>query len=102
MLDQIIAARGRPPYDRLMLNTGRQIAAALALLKKPAAELADKADVSIATLRRIIATEDMATGRIGGGSVHRVERTLIEWGVVFLSDGEQSANGEGVRLRRRS
>ena len=76
--------------------TGRQLAAARALLGIGQVELAQRANVSAPTLRRIEADEGGMTNNVAA-----VVRALEAAGVTFM-DGEYSGiGGPGVRLRDR-
>ena len=75
--------------------TGRQIAAARVLLGMPQAALAERANISLPTLRRMEACNSTVQGL--ANNVAAVCRALEEAGVLFLyPNGE----GAGVRLRR--
>lgn len=74
---------------------GRQISAARALCGMPQTELAEKSKVSIATLRRMEASEGPAQGM--PNNVDAVRRTLEEAGVIFVAE---NGEGPGVRLRK--
>ncbi|MBY2906074.1 helix-turn-helix domain-containing protein [Rhizobium leguminosarum] len=71
--------------------TGRQIAAARALLGIGQVELASSANISAPTLRRIEADEGGMKNNIAA-----VCSALIDAGVIFI---ESNGNGPGVRLR---
>jgi transcriptional regulator with XRE-family HTH domain len=73
--------------------TGRQIAAALALLGWSKNELVRRAGVSIATVGRAINSTD----NLIAANLARIERALVEGGVIFLD--ADSDGGVGVRLR---
>lgn len=73
--------------------TGRQIAAARALLAIGQVELAKAANISAPTLRRIEADEGGMKNNIAA-----VCAALIEAGIIFI---DQNGNGPGVRLRDR-
>lgn len=74
--------------------TGRQIAAARALIGMTQAELAALADVSAPTLKRMEATDGPAAGVLN--NVKAVRRALEEAGVIFI---DANGEGPGVRLR---
>ena len=71
-----------------------QIRAARALLNISQAALADSASVSAATVKRLEAASEV---RGTAESLWKVERTLEELGVEFIS--AESGRGPGVRLR---
>lgn len=75
--------------------TGRQIAAARALIGLAQGELASAARISVPTLRRMEASEGPASGM--ANNVAAVCAELERRGVIFIvSNGE----GAGVRLRK--
>lgn len=73
--------------------TGRQIAAARALVGLSQAEVAAKANISVPTLKRMEASEGPASGL--ANNVAAVMRALEEAGVEFLNHGQP-----GVRLKK--
>ena len=74
--------------------SARQIKAARALIGFSQLELAARAGVGIATLKRLELSSEI---RGHAGTLAKLETALVEEGVVFIaSDG---ALGEGVRLR---
>nr|WP_184870856.1 transcriptional regulator [Mesorhizobium sangaii] len=75
--------------------TGRQISAARALLGLAQSELAAAASISVATLRRMEASEFSAVGLTN--NVAAVRRTLEVAGVEFIAE---NGGGAGVRLRK--
>lgn len=75
--------------------TGRQIAAARALLGLGQAELAAAARLSVPTLRRMESSDGEATGY--ANNVEAVRRALESAGVQFISE---TGGGLGVILRR--
>ncbi|MCJ8051693.1 helix-turn-helix domain-containing protein [Shinella curvata] len=75
---------------------GRQIAAARALLGIGQVELADRARISAPTLRRMEASEGIASGL--ANNVAAVRAALESAGILFI---DQNGNGPGVRLRDR-
>lgn len=76
--------------------TGRQIAAARALLGISQSDLAASANISVPTLKRMEASEGAATGMIN--NVAAVRSALEQAGVLFI---DPNGNGPGVRLRDR-
>ena len=93
LVDQPIAA---DTLARAML-TGRQIRAALGLVGKDVAWLADHAVVSEATIRRAILVDDLP--RMRTDNMQKIQRTLEVAGCLFLDPGDVRPGGEGVRLR---
>ncbi|WP_394887279.1 helix-turn-helix domain-containing protein [Mesorhizobium sp. AaZ16] len=77
--------------------TGRQIAAARALLGIGQSDLAARASISAPTLRRMEAAADRVSGYVN--NVLAVKQALESAGVVFLDDDQCVAGGPGVRLR---
>ena len=75
---------------------GRQIAAARALLGLGQKELAEQANISIPTLKRMEASEGSASGL--ANNVAAVRAALETAGITFLDNGEVSP-GPGVALR---
>ncbi|SCX15787.1 helix-turn-helix domain-containing protein [Agrobacterium rosae] len=77
--------------------TGRQIAAARALVGMGQVELAELAKVSAPTLRRMEASVSRAEGM--KNNVAAVVSALEQAGIRFVDDGQTSAaGGPGVRL----
>ncbi|MFG1277875.1 helix-turn-helix domain-containing protein [Xanthobacter autotrophicus] len=72
--------------------TGRQIAAARALVGLSQVEVAARANISVPTLKRMEASEGPASGM--ANNVAAVMRALEEAGVEFLNHGQP-----GVRLK---
>lgn len=75
--------------------TGRQIAAARALLGMAQAQLAEAAKISVPTLRRMEASEGPAAGM--ANNVDAVCRALEAAGIEFIPE---NGGGAGVRLRK--
>lgn len=75
--------------------TGRQIAAARALIGMAQGDLAEAARISVPTLRRMEASEGPAVGM--ANNVDAVRRALEAAGVEFIPENGQ---GAGVRLRK--
>lgn len=82
--------------DKFELS-GRQIAAARALIGMSQPELAALANISVPTLKRMEGSKGDAAGLIN--NVRAVKTALETAGVVFI---DQNGNGPGVRLRDRS
>lgn len=76
--------------------TGRQIAAARALLGATQKELAGASAISIPTLKRMEASEGEASGM--KNNVAAVVQALIDMGIVFIPE---NGGGYGVRLKDR-
>ncbi|MBX4992315.1 putative transcriptional regulator [Rhizobium binae] len=74
--------------------TGRQLAAARALLGIGQVELAQRANVSAPTLRRMEDSEGAAKGM--KNNVASVVAALETAGIIFI---DSNGNGPGVRLR---
>lgn len=77
------------------LITGRQIAAARALLGLSQTSLSERANISVPTLKRMEASDGPATGMIN--NVAAVRGALEQAGVVFVPE---NGDGVGVRLRK--
>ncbi|MGA2792241.1 MAG: helix-turn-helix transcriptional regulator [Roseiarcus sp.] len=75
--------------------TGRQIAAARTLLGMNQPQLAERANISVPTLKRMEASEGPASGL--ANNVLAVRRALEAAGVIFV---EENGDGPGVRLRK--
>ncbi len=76
--------------------TGRQIAAARALLGWTQATLAEAAAISVPTLKRMEASEGEAAGY--ANNVKAVRAALEATGLSFLEPGD-AAQGPGVSLK---
>ena len=76
--------------------TSSQIKAARALLKWSARELAEKASVSLVTLKRYEAAEAFPEARLE--PFGRIKKTLEDAGIEFIGDPLESP---GVRLHLR-
>ncbi|MBB3743762.1 putative transcriptional regulator [Rhizobium sp. BK591] len=74
--------------------TGKQLAAARALLGIGQVELAASANVSAPTLRRMEASKGAIEGLTN--NVAAVVRALEDVGIIFI---DSNGNGPGVRLR---
>jgi len=77
------------------LLTGRQIAAARAIVGLSQAEVAARANISVPTLKRMEASEGPAAGL--ANNVAAVMRALEAAGVIFVAE---NGEGPGVRLRK--
>nr|WP_034996727.1 transcriptional regulator [Beijerinckia mobilis] len=75
--------------------SGRQIAAARALLGMGQDQLAKSASISIATLRRMESSPGPAAGMMN--NVAAIRQALESAGVIFV---EENGEGPGVRLRK--
>ncbi len=74
--------------------TGRQIAAARALLGLTQAALAEASQISVPTLKRMEASEGAASGL--ANNVSAIRAALESAGVLFI---DANGGGPGVRLR---
>jgi transcriptional regulator with XRE-family HTH domain len=74
----------------------RQIKAARALLAWSQEQLAEAADVSIPTIKRLEANDGPLGGRSGTGA--KIQTALELAGVEFI---DENGGGPGVRLRKR-
>ena len=73
----------------------RQIKAARALLAWSQEQLAEAADVSIPTIKRLEANDGPLGGRSGTGA--KIQTALERAGVEFI---DENGGGPGVRLRK--
>jgi hypothetical protein len=89
-------ARVSDTMARAML-TGRQIRAALGLLGKNVAWLAETSIVSESTIRRAVLANGIPNMRTE--SMSKLQRTLEAAGCLFLDPDDVRPGGEGVRLR---
>lgn len=85
------------PMDQFL--SGHQIAAARTLADLTQKQLAEAANISIPTLKRMEGSKGEAIALTN--NVRAVRAALEAAGVVFLSDGETTSGGPGVRLRDR-
>ena len=76
--------------------TGRQIAAARALIGLGQVELAGLANISAPTLRRMEASQEGIKGM--ANNVAAVVRALESAGIVFLDGAYSGSGGPGVRI----
>jgi transcriptional regulator with XRE-family HTH domain len=74
-----------------------QIRAARVLIGMSQSELAERALISVATVKRIEAMREELTGTIS--TITNIKRALEEEGVIFIDQDEK--RGPGVRLRKR-
>ena len=80
-----------------MLTAG-QLRAARALLGIDQKDLADKAGVSVQTIQRMEASEDIVRGVVD--TLMKVIEALDRAGIEFIGDGmPSSGKGRGVRLK---
>ncbi|MBE1502856.1 helix-turn-helix domain-containing protein [Rhizobium viscosum] len=84
------------PMDDFDHITGRQLAAARALLGIGQVELASRANISAPTLRRMEASEGAAEGM--RNNVASVIGVLEAGGITFLDGNYSGSGGPGVRL----
>lgn len=81
-----------------IMLTGRQIAAARALLGMAQPELAMAANISVPTLKRM----EASAGEVSGlkNNIAAVKAALETAGISFIDDhGASATGGPGVRLR---
>lgn len=74
-----------------------QIRAARVLLDMSQSELAQRASISVATVKRFEAAREELSGNFS--SISRMTRVLEDEGIIFI--GQDETNGPGVRLRKR-
>jgi transcriptional regulator with XRE-family HTH domain len=79
----------------VIMMTGEQARAARAMLGLEQTELAEKAGVSVKTIKRF----ESMTGRIDGHSVYSVKNALELGGIEFLDGEDLRGRGEGIRFR---
>ncbi|ACM26548.1 helix-turn-helix domain-containing protein [Rhizobium rhizogenes] len=80
--------------------TGRQIAAARALVGMTQADLAGGANISVPTLKRMEGSNGVASGMTN--NLAAVQTALEAAGVIFLDGAYTGDGGPGVRLRDRT
>lgn len=76
--------------------SGRQLAAARALVGLTQAKLANAANISVPTLKRMEASEAAVTGM--KNNIAAIRAALENAGVTFI---DENGSGAGVRLRKR-
>lgn len=76
--------------------SGAQIRAARALLSWPAAELAHKSGVGLATIQRFERQDQIPSSK--AGTLDKLKATLEAQGIVFVGDPEKAP---GVQLTRK-
>jgi transcriptional regulator with XRE-family HTH domain len=74
----------------------RQVKAARALLAWSQERLAEEANISIPTIKRLEAADGLLTGRVG--TTNKICEALGAAGIEFI---EENGGGPGVRLRKR-
>lgn len=77
--------------------TGRQIAAARALAGLGQSELAETANISVPTLRRMEASDGKASGY--ANNLLAIRAALEAAGVVFIDGDYAGTGGPGVRMK---
>ncbi len=77
--------------------SSRQIRAARALVGLNQSQLAERAGIGIATLRRIEGTDEIVGSAL---TLTRIQRALEQSGIVFIDKDERY--GPGVRLRKQA
>lgn len=81
----------------MMMITGQQMRGARAMLGWEQAELAEKAGVSVKTIKRM----EGSTGQIDARSIWSVKKALELGGIEFLDgDGDWRSRGEGIRFSK--
>ena len=88
------ASHMSPPKSILKVSI-RQIKAARALLDWSQKQLAEAANVSVPTIKRLEAEEGPLGGRSGTGE--KIEAALKKGGVEFI---DENGGGAGVRLKK--
>lgn len=78
--------------------TGEQIRAARALVRLDQKDLAERAEVSLPTIKRLEKMDGAVSGHVG--TITAIQSALESAGVVFLPNGENRDGGPGVRLRK--
>ena len=78
-----------------MIVTGRQIAAARTLVGVAQADLAERSNISVATLKRMEASPGEAMGLVN--NIRAVRQALEAAGVEFIPE---NGGGAGIRLRK--
>jgi SOS-response transcriptional repressor LexA len=76
--------------------TGRQLAAARALVGKTQSEIASASGISVPTLKRMEGSDGIVAAI--PNNIKAVVAALSDHGVIFI---DQNGNGPGVRLRER-
>ena len=76
--------------------TGDQLRAARAIVRMDQTVLAEKADVSVETIKRLEKLEGPLVGA-KAGTLDAVQHALEKAGVIFV---EENGEGPGVRLRK--
>jgi transcriptional regulator with XRE-family HTH domain len=83
------------PVKSILKVSIRQIKAARALLAWSQEQLAEAADVSLPTIKRLEANDGPLGGRSGTGA--KIQAALEAAGVEFI---DENGGGAGVRLRK--
>ncbi len=78
--------------------TPKQIRAARALADLDQLELAERAGIGVATIRRIEGAKDRIAGT--AQTIVRIQKALEAAGIIFIDQDEK--HGPGVRLKKRS
>jgi transcriptional regulator with XRE-family HTH domain len=80
--------------------TAGQLRAARALLGIEQRKLAELADLSVPTIQRMEASEDVIRGNVD--SLMKLVRALDEAGIELIGEGAVSSDGgRGIRLKRK-
>ena len=96
VITRLVAAAVGPSYV-MRMPTGRQVAAARALLGWTQEKLSKNSGLSPSSVQRAEQAGDQIPG-MRTGSLFAMVRTLEQAGIVFIDAGEHG--GVGVRLRR--
>ena len=80
------------------LINGGQIRASRAFLRWSAEDLADRAKLGVATVRRAEASEEP---QITEANLATIQRTLEAAGIIFLAAAEEHPGGPGVRPKHK-
>lgn len=75
---------------------GRQVRAARVLLGWSQNDLASRAGIGVATLKRFEASEPKSYGHVNTAS--KIENALESGGIIFITEDEE--NGPGIRLKK--
>jgi transcriptional regulator with XRE-family HTH domain len=74
--------------------TGEQLRAARAMVRWEQLELAERADVSVKTIKRL----EAVSGRLDARSIWSIKNALELAGIEFLDEDEFLGRGDGVRF----
>src|ERR1044072_2583920 len=97
----MFASSPAQPFVRSSLITAAQLRAARALLGIDQRKLAELSELSLPTIHRMEASEDVIRGHVD--SLMSLVRALDAAGIVLIRDGSTSTEGgRGVRLKGKS